>query len=135
MLGLFDRISRIAEMVGAPKQSGARRRCLARAVIGIAVKPRISRFVNHGDDAFALHRFEIDSHAIVMRQIHYAVAGHGGQGRCEKQQKRNRNEREFHRADDSFRRHGDKGRQWPAFVPQARDYGVAGEWRMRDEQR
>ena len=67
MFGLANRIGGVAEMVGAPEQSDARRVVLPRTVIRIAIEPRIRRFMNDADNALALHSFEIDPHQIVMR--------------------------------------------------------------------
>src|SRR5205085_3243070 len=85
MLGLANGVGRIAKMISAPEQTGARGGGLASAIVGVALEARITRFMNDGDNAFAFHCFEIDPHQIVVRdrkstrlnsshsQISYAV--------------------------------------------------------------
>src|SRR5205085_6358825 len=51
MFRLANRIGGVAEMIGAPEESGARCRRLARPVIGVSIKARIGRFMNHADNA------------------------------------------------------------------------------------
>src|SRR5438067_1037807 len=107
MLGLANGIGGVAEMVGAPEQSGPRRRGLPGAVISIAIEPRISRFVNDADNSFPFHSLEIDPHQIVMRQVHDAVSGEGRSNE-RGQEERNANGKKSHRADDNWRREAHK---------------------------
>jgi hypothetical protein len=107
MLGLANGIGRVAEMIGAPKQTGARGRGLAGAVVGIALEAGITRFMNNADDAFAFHGVEIDPHQIVMRHVYDAVSSQSrhGQPDCDEQDAKNG---KLHRADDNWRKQSDK---------------------------
>jgi beta-lactamase regulating signal transducer with metallopeptidase domain len=67
--GARERFSAVSMKPCAPESvpPGAGGRGLPRPIIRIAIEARISRFVDHADDALAFHRFEVDPHQIVMR--------------------------------------------------------------------
>ena len=78
---LLDRIRGVAKMIRAPQQTGSRRFQLSLGIAPVALQTRKARLVNDADDAFALHRHEVHSHQIIVRQVHDAVAGESGQGK------------------------------------------------------
>ncbi len=73
MIGLPDRIGRIAVVIGAPEQPGPSRCLLSHSVIRIARERRITGFVDHAQDAFGFHPGKIDPHRVVVRQVHNRI--------------------------------------------------------------
>ena len=67
MIGLPDRIGRVAVMVGAPEQPGPGRRLLSQSIVRIACEWRVTGLMNYAHDAFGLHPRKIDPHCVVVR--------------------------------------------------------------------
>ena len=74
MIGLPNRIGRIAVMVGAPEQPRPGRRLLPQGVVRIARERRVTGFMNHAHNAFGLHPGKIDPHCVVVRHVHHGIS-------------------------------------------------------------
>src|SRR5260370_25678951 len=77
MISLANGIGSVGVVIRSPEQTGPCRGLLPFEIFRVAFEARECGFVDHTEDSLALHRHKIRPHHIVMREIHYAVAGKG----------------------------------------------------------